>query len=306
MSYIVTLIHDLAWPVVALIVINKFREPLGRLIEMIGRRATGIAVASVKIEFAQLSKPSLPTVVIDPLAGTQVGTSGVTPMAKAIQEANQANYLMLDIGPLDDRKWLTSRLYILATILEHVRRTRCIVFTSGNRYIGTAVPREIRWSLGLQFPSYEKAFASVLGGIAKNNPINMFRRGLADEFIDQLLNTFVSSPEISSPNQPALPDGGWIPLPRNGPPTRYENSEWISPDLLYDMLRDRIDHGIIADRQGRSEAETIRLVLEQTGRFVVIVDDQRKFKELIDRSRLAEQVGREAARELADGEADRR
>lgn len=308
MSTIVSLVHYLAWPIVALIVVEMFREPLGKLIEMIGKRATGISVAAVKIELAQLSKASLPTVVIDNLAGTVATASGIPPIAKAIRETSQAHYVIVDVGTLDAPKWLTSRIYILATMLEHIRGTRCIVFTSGDRYVGTAVPRDIRRSLSLLFPSYERTFVSVLGEIAGRNPSSMFQRGLADGLIDQLLNAFVLNPEISRPPQPPIPPEpqwpppGWIALMRDGQLARYENSQWISPDLLYDMLRDRMDRGVIVESHRRSEAQTTKLVVEQTGTFVAVVDDQAKLKVLIDRSRLADQVAREAARQLADDE----
>jgi hypothetical protein len=270
----------------------------------------------VKIELAQLSKASLPPVVIDNLAGMPVGGSKLLALAKAIREDNQANYVIINLKVQDRSKWLTSRLYLLAATLEHVRATRCIVFTSGehNEYVGTAAPRDIRWSLGISFPVYEKAFASALGRSATpENPSTMFQRGLADDLIDPFLNAFVFHQEISRSNQPpqAQPGGpppqwpppGWVPLSEDGKIVSYENAQWVSVKLLRDILSDRFDCGVIVDKEGRGDAETTKLVLEQTGTFVAVLEGQRKFKDLVDRSRLTDQVGREAARQMGESEA---
>jgi hypothetical protein len=324
MSYIVDLVHYLAWPVVVLLAADMFREPLGQLIVTFAERASRISVAKVKIELAHLSKASLPPVVVDNLAGMPASGSGLPAMAKAIREASQANYVTINLKVQDRSTWLTSRLYLLAATLERIRGTDCIVFTSGdhNEYVGTAAPREIRWSLGISFPAYEKAFASALGQLATpTNPSAMFQRGLADDLIDQFLNAFVRHAEISRPNQPpqlapggppeAPPGGpppqwpppGWVPLSQGGNIMSYENAQWVSANLLRDMLRDRFDGGVIVDKEGRGDAETTKLVLEQTGTFVAVVEGQRKFKDLVDRSRLTDQVGREAARQMAESDA---
>jgi len=297
MSSIGSLVHDLVWPIVVLIAIGVFKEPLGKLVETIGKRATGISVATVKIELAQLSKASLPKGVIDNLAGTVVTASGLPMIADAIREASRADYVIVDIGTLEDHKWLTSRTYILAAALELIRRTRCIVFTSGDRYLGTAVLREIQKRLGFVFPHYEMAFAVALGGIAGRNPSSVFKQGLTDNLVNEILNTFVLHPEISL-EPPSAQPAGWVVLFEGDQPRKYENAQWVSPGLLYDILWDRIDRGVMIENQSRSEAEATRLVLEQTGTFVAVVDQQRKFKELIDRSRLADQVAREAAGQL--------
>src|ERR1700704_51548 len=97
MSYIVDLVHYLAWPVVVLMAANMFREPLGQLIVTFADRASRISVAMVKIELAQLSKASLPPVVIDNLAGMPVGGSKLLALAKAIREDNQANYVIINL-----------------------------------------------------------------------------------------------------------------------------------------------------------------------------------------------------------------
>jgi hypothetical protein len=316
MSYIVDLVHYLAWPVVVLLAAQMFREPLGTLIVTFADRASRISVANVKIELAQLSKASLPPVVIDNLAGRPASGSGIPGVAKAIREASQANYVTINLKLEDRSRWLTSRLYVLAATLEHIRGTRCIVFTSGDNseYVGTAAPREIRWSLGISFPAYEKAFAAALGQLATpNNPSAMFQRGLADDLIDRFLNTFVLHEEISRPNPPPpapagapppqWPPPGWVPLSQDGHILSYENAQWVSINLLRDILRDRFDCGVIVDKEGRSDAETTKLVLEQTGTFIAVVDGQGKFKDLVDRSRLTDQVAREAARQMGDSEA---
>jgi hypothetical protein len=48
MSYIVDLVHYLAWPVVVLMAANMFREPLGQLIVTFADRASRISVAMVR------------------------------------------------------------------------------------------------------------------------------------------------------------------------------------------------------------------------------------------------------------------
>jgi hypothetical protein len=286
-----------------------FREPLSNLIETISQRAQAIQAFKVRIDLGQLSKSFAPEVVVDYLAKAPVSWSVMGSIAKSIRDAAQADYLIIDIGGAENPKYLTSRLYIFAATIERIRPTRCFAFVGGrenesNFFVGAASPPEVRHTLGTRFPWYEKALVAAFGTLAASpeQPNESFRGGLSDELIDRLLEGFIANPEIARvpTGVGAVRPPGWVELARDGQVT-HEHAEWITAALLSDMLIGRWSTGAVAI-DGQSPTETIKAVIAHRDPFVAAVDRQGVFKELIDRVRILEQVGVEAAELIEDTE----
>lgn len=296
----------IAWPAAILFVAHMFREPLSDLIETVGERAQAIQAFKVKIDLGQLSKSFAPEVVVNYLASAPVSPSGIGSIAKSIRDAAQADYLIIDIGSAENRKYLTSRLYVLAATIERIRPTRCFVFVGGrenegNFFVGAASPRDIRHTLGTRFPWYEKALIAAFGRLLQSpeQPNESFRGGLSDELIDRLLNGFITNADIVlMPAAGSTPLPGWVELTGNGLVSR-EHAEWITTALLSDLLIGRWSTGAVAT-EGLSPTETTKAVIGHRGAFVAAVDRQGRFKELIDRARILEEVGIEAAELIED------
>jgi hypothetical protein len=75
-------------------------------------------------------------------------TSAPEELSKFFEEGDEAfDYAVFDLG--DGRKWLTSRLFVFATMLERMRGIRCCVFLESSgvvekRFVATASPNAVR------------------------------------------------------------------------------------------------------------------------------------------------------------------
>ena len=72
-----------------------------------------------------------------------------------LEDVDEAlDYLAIDLGT---GRWLTSRLFIFAIMLQRMRDLRCFVFLAqegdeGGRFLGTASPDKVRWALAYLAP----------------------------------------------------------------------------------------------------------------------------------------------------------
>ena len=307
-------VSHIAWPGTVLLGAYMFRDPLTDLIETIGRRAKSFQVYQAKIELDQLSKSFVPTVVIEQLASAPVGPSGLPNIAQVIRETAQSDSVVIDIGSAQKRTWLTSRLFIVAAAIERMRPTRSLVFVGEIApgtisFIGAATPRDIRYTIGFRYPSYEKALVASLGALLLpatpgaiapgNRPAEQFQGGLADELVDSLLNGFFGHQEIViSKGAGMVRQPRWVELEKAGLST-YEHADWISEALLNDTLIGRLSTGVVT-RDGLSQESAAKAVVAQRGAFVANVDRNGSFLGLVDRYRVIEQVSAAAAELIED------
>jgi len=305
----VDLITHLAWPAVVIAVAISFRDPILRLLDNLAQRPFKLSAFKVQIELGQLSKAEMPQTKVEALAGQFISASLPLEIASSIRKATGADYLVIDIGSEDEKRWLTSRLYILAATLERIRGLRCLVFVSGSarnaKFVGSATPRDVRWSLGIWSPWFEKAFATAYGALAAPpGEADTFRGGLTDSLIDPLLTGFLTLPggvsRLPGPNE-ATPLQ-WEKLEKQGYGTSFEHAEWINAGRLGDMLGGRLSHASVSVKTGSSSAETAKAVMEGAGTFVALVDDQGVFKDLVDRYRILDQVAIQAATQITEDE----
>ena len=184
---------------------------------------------------------------------------------------------MINIGSGDEKRWLTSRLYILAATLERIRGLRCLVFVSGSgrnaKFVGLATPRDVRWSLGVWSPWFEKAFATAYGALTTLDPGSSdgFRGGLTDGLIYPFIGGFLApGGEVSrfpGPNE-AIPPPHWEKLEKEGYGATFEHAEWINAGLLADILGGRLSRASVSVKSGPASAETAKAVMERVGGFV--------------------------------------
>jgi hypothetical protein len=92
----------------------------------------------------------------------------------------------------------------------------------------------------------------------------------------------------------ATPHPQWQPLP--SAPTLVEYAIWLTGELLEDVLDDSLDVRFLRlpDVQGWTEAIRLRAVVEHSGDWVALVDDEHAFDRLVDRRSVLEQVAQHA------------
>lgn len=298
----VAVIEALAWPVTLLVALHLLRPAVADLIRGLGSRVTRLSAFSVEVELARLSpaQPRLETSV-EGLRQAFIGASGVAPIAAGVIRAGSADYVRIDLGGDDAPSWLTSRLFLLAAILERSRVVRALVFTAGkDRWIGAATPRDLRAALGQRWPEYEQALFRAQGQVATTMPVAVFRGGaLSDDAVNRLASEFLGGGALV--RFPPVPvQEGWVFLDRTGGsgPSTYELADWVSPGTLRTMLGERLMTG--AAPRGAGE-ETVRAVLRQSGAFVALTDQSGAFRDLCDRLALAEALARRVAEQAAGG-----
>lgn len=134
------LIHAVAWPVVVLTLGIIYRKELPGLGRALGARISRLSAVGITLELVA-AKPVAETVRVrldeirEPSSTGPPPPSGVQPLLELVRSSPPSEYLVIDLR--DGRAWLTSRLYLFATVLPPILGLRCFVFV-GNR--GT-IPR---------------------------------------------------------------------------------------------------------------------------------------------------------------------
>jgi hypothetical protein len=181
----VEVVKALAWPITILIALATLYRPICELARAIGQRAIKLSIFKVEIELAKLTqaRESLET-TIDGLRKAVVYESGIAPITAGVIQPGAADYVVVALAGDADQEWLTSRLFLLAAILERSRVVRCIVFTGEREnFLGAATPRDVRAELGAKFPEYERALFRANGAVATLE-LDEFRGGdLSDSVI---------------------------------------------------------------------------------------------------------------------------
>lgn len=292
----IELIGHLAWPLTAVFACIKFYEPLSKLIDTLGRRMNKFSIFKVDVELGPLTKAVSLGATVDRLRSTAVTESGLAPIVAGVIKSGSADYLVVNIGD-EGADWLTSRLFLLAAILERSRTVRCLVFLDESlHFIGAATARDIRRAIGVRYMAYEIALAAAYGKLPPNP--DTFKSGLNDTLINRLSSGFLEHPSITFMN-PNAPQIGWTLLPHSAPPV-WEFADWITAASLDDLLgRHLLTDSIVADA-GRINPQTTRALARLNGPFVALVAGDGVFKELCDRHAVLESLAREAVEQSTD------
>jgi hypothetical protein len=112
------------------------------------------------------------------------------------------------------------------------------------------------------------------------------------------MNRIQPTPEdlpLPAGQQPPKPDGeGWLYLERL---RRWERAEWTEPNRLDDLLRGTLHRDAVQASADVPRRDRAAAVLRAAGTFVALVDSDRRFKALADRSAMLERLAAEKAEE---------
>ena len=284
---VIKLVGFLAWPITTILACILFYGPLSRL----AGRITKFSAFKVDVELRALSQAVSLNATLDRLKKVPVTESGIAPIVAGVIKSGSADYLLVNIGDAGDQ-WLTSRIFLLAAILERSHTVRCMVFLdAADHFVGAALPKDIRSSIGAQYLAYETAFAAAYGTLPPDQ--NMFRSGLNETLINYLSSAFLRSSSISR-NYMAV-EGGWVELQHGGasPPT-WEFADWVTAASLKNLLGHYLLRGSVIADIGRISPQTTKAIVRLTGPFVALVDNDQVFREICDRHAVLESIAREA------------
>jgi hypothetical protein len=319
----IQVVTALAWPVVVVIALFALRPALNGFLQGLGSRVTKLSVFKVELELAAATRaepsPTLEDIRTAPQAAPIADSSRA--LFQHVQDATPADYAVIALGTGDE--WLTSRLYIAATLLERMRGVRCLVFLEtrdGNsgRFLALAAPTTVRWALAHRYPwleiAYRRASAIALPvssppllphpqWVAAGQPVVTSDRGtldpnhaqwLAREFVQVLQQPVPPPPPagLYSPPPSAIHDPEWVTL------AGYrERANWVTPGVLAEFLPPRAFQAWMPEMRDAPRAKRTRAVLRREGAFVALLDEDRRFLQLVDRHALlamtATQLGEE-------------
>jgi hypothetical protein len=293
-KHTIDLVGHLAWPATVIFACIVFYKPLSRLVE----RITKFSAFKVDVEISRLSPALSLGATVESLRQVPVTESGIAPIVAGVIKSGTADYLVVNIGNNGD-EWLTSRLFLLAAILERNHAVRCLVFLDGdNHFVGAATARDIRRSIGSKYLEYESAFASAYGSLPGDQTI--FRRGLNETLINHLSRSFLIHNLVVRTQLPD-PDNGWVKLQhRGGSPPTWEFADWVTAANLKELLGLQLSTGIVVAEIGYVSPKATKSIVRLSGRFVAFVTSDRVFKEICDRYDVLESVAREAVDQSAD------
>ena len=310
---IADLIKAIAWPVVIGLALIAHGKPLLKFLEGLGQRITKLSIFDIGIELATVSefKPSwsIGSVDVRKITHHSVMTDNVTlNLFEQITENNASDYAIADLG--FGKEWLTSRLFIFAVMLERLSGLKCFVFletakNADKRFIGAALPANIRWALARQYPWLEAAFIeSYSRVIIPNKALPPSKPDLpAEQFISSetgaidmdkarnLVATYLDLIQISAPLIPSE-SSRWVPL--GEPPTLWERAEWIDGSRLKKDLCGVLFDCYVADSPFTPSDKRVEAILRCESPFVALLRKGNRFSDLVDRQAMLEAVAVQA------------
>jgi hypothetical protein len=156
-------VRALAWPLVAVAIALVFRRPLGLFFSTIGGRITKLSLLNVELELVPAT-PAASTPLLDDIRSVGLGaeiSDSSRMLLDQVQSTSPADFALIALGKGEE--WITSRLYLAATMMERMRGVRVFVFVEGaepleQRFVAVTPVRDLRWTLAQRYPWLEAAW----------------------------------------------------------------------------------------------------------------------------------------------------
>jgi hypothetical protein len=293
---------EVAWPLVVLIIGFVFRQSIATALQGLTARTTKLSLGFVALELAEGARSwsgAALNEIREIASHAPVGDSS-SALVASMSDPTPADYVVIDLG--EGREWLTSRLFVVATLVARVRGIHAIVFTVpdvlGHKFIGTASVVDLKVGLSRKYPWLELAYAEAWG-LAFNVSAHDFdpyqANAVFQDPVDpstaiQLLRHFKNA--IQHRSLPAPTSSGWELIGQD----IWERADWVTPSLIAELLkRGLVRSGVVRDLDASSD-QFARRLLRAEGDFVAIVEPNGVFHSVVGRRSFLDR----AARTLSD------
>jgi hypothetical protein len=227
-------------------------------------------------------------------------------LSRMFKERDILDYAIIDLGT--GQRWLTSRLYIFALMLERMRGLQCLVFLETKndieqRFLGLASPAKVRWALAYCYPWLETAFAkaysymdgvvSATGALDPQTANFIVQNFLKDHRIQQILATG-TFPSPDNDEWEALGMMKWEEDEEMEDRKQFwEHAKWLDATHLEQDLGNVLqqDESIwLKENPYILSIEQAHSILHRNTPFIAFVDEEKRFRSLIDRQDLIERA----------------
>ncbi len=308
LSDVADLAGNLAWPLVALILVLALRPALTAALERGTLQKVGIG--PVSLEFAAATEYK-PTAQAAPLIDAAAGPAIPSYMASIVSELEgpTVDYVAIDLGP--GERWLTSRLYIFGQLVRRMRGAKAFLFlhtvNPERVFLGSADITTTLGALAQRYPHLEAAFAGAYAQwcepaeTAPPTPPgapNPYAIVSPDGRLPQLAIEPITSDYIRRLQAPPpSPTSGWVQIGTEGPgsPRIWEHAEWLTGQQVDRLLGAALNTSRVDRSATLTTEDQVKAIVAAVGDFVAVVDADRRFERLIDRRKVLDAVARRSA-----------
>lgn len=290
---VVELAKALAWPVVALAIAAGLKRPISDFVRAIGGRINKLSVFNVEVELSAAKEAPAKPLLDEIRTATNAAliSDSTQQMLQHAQLTEPADFAVVELGSAD--QWLTSRLFITTVMMERMRGVKVIVFlergdSTERRFVAVANARQLRWGLARQFPWLEAALIKAESGLYSLDPPKMVTvsKTVSDngafepQLARQLVSTFLQSLQLPTPvAPPSAPLPGWVQL------SGYqEKATWVSRSSLSSVLPASAFEACAKAFADQPRARRSRALLRCRAPYVALVDDDKQYVGMVDRS----------------------
>jgi hypothetical protein len=329
-AYWLTVASAVAWPLTTVIIMLVFRRPFGDFLRGLAARVTKFSVFKVELELATTTPSAAESPLLDDIRSAttvaQFSDSSLSMLEQA-QSTVPADFAVIDIGTGEN--WITSRLFIAAVMLERMRGAKVFVFVESvpqaeGKFLAVAPIAQVRWILASKFPWLEAAWAcAYLNVFPAFSPANVVVPNGA-KWLPDLLNLSPTPPQINSANgalgsqqarqlvakfidslqlPPVTANAPQNPGATAATPAQVplqpmvllrqgvrERASFVTRNLLKELLpQDAFELWAYLERDAPRMRRT-RAVLRCPGPFVALLDEDRRYKRLVNRAVFLEEI----------------
>lgn len=287
-----TLIEKTAWPVVVILGLFLFRKPLSSFLDVVGRRATEISIGGLGIKLPTMSEAQLGEDVLTFRASDTfmvVSSSAKSSLFNMFEQPGKYEFVAINLGR--GEKWLSSRLYIFAKMLQRMKALRCIVFLGVGadteaQFIGATTPEKVCWGLAKSQPWLEAAYAQAYGqSLVPGQPSILNENGALDAALaEQLVRSFINNLSNLATPPPVRNEREWVTFAPNQPP---EHATWLSREYLEQGLGYVLWKDVVTASETKKEAKAL---LKCSAPYVAKIKKNGEFLSLIDRVAFLDEV----------------
>lgn len=294
----------LVWPVAVFLAVTILRKSIAEALKGLGARAKSLSFGIVAFDFGEATVRALAPESLDDVRDiaphAPMLESGAA-LTVSLTDPTPAECIVVDLGAGED--WITSRLYVVASLVARMRGIRVMVFTAsasaGSRLVGTAQPEHVRWALAAAYPWLEVAYlhaqhslvSAVSSATVERGQVSLTRDGRLDSW--DAVQTFNAYKHQLQTPVPPVGTSGWINLGE-----KWERANWVTPTLLTSVLAENLNRGAVRQDFDTPADELARRVLRFPLDYVPTIDGTGTFLRVVARRAYANRT----LRQVADGQ----